>query len=84
MTHEIPDELKQLIDAHNSAEIERAERLQKIFEYINNRKGFRRVVFGKSYNWSNCWDLQNRDHALQLFVYDMARPITEVYSGTEK
>ncbi len=75
------NEIEKMVALYNRAEMQQEARLRRIYELIRQRKGFRRVKFGISEVWSNCWALLPAD--VDTMVKRICHPITEVNSGGE-
>jgi hypothetical protein len=76
------DEIYKIRDEYNQIETDQVERLKRLFNLINERKGFRRVLFG-SKAWINCWGLERLDLSHKIHVESMSRPITLIEPGED-
>jgi hypothetical protein len=76
------DEITQLVNEYNAAEAAQEERLTRLYDLLDARKGYRKVDFGGGHVWSNAWGRgDRRDLAQQAFIDVMVRPITEIVTG---
>lgn len=76
---------QRLIETYNKVEAEQTARLRDLFDFVNNRKGYRHVKLGKTDMWSNCWGSpMPKDKLHEIHVDIMARPIIDFEPGAEK
>lgn len=76
------NDIEQLAAEYNAIEEQQRERLWRLFQLMNARKGYRHIRFDGQHMWGNCWGLPETV-SYERFVKDMAEPITEIVAGTE-
>lgn len=74
-------EIQNLVKEFNQTELEQQNRLKELFDLVNDRKGYRRILFRSGHTWVNCWGRDRRDLQHLRFVEEMNRQITEVELG---
>ncbi len=80
------DEIDSLVAEYNAAEQQQAKRLERLYDLLDARAGYRKVEFGAGYNWSNCWGWAGGRHdlAIKTHITPMIWLITKVEPGVEK
>ncbi len=80
---EMDEKIKALIEEYNKTELEQADRLRVLFDWMNDeRTGYRHVMFG-NYVWYNswCWDWERQSQAQKKLVDSHIKQITHVETG---
>jgi hypothetical protein len=74
-------EIDAIVSEYNQVEQGQQARLWRLFQLLEERKGYRAVKFTGGM-WSNCWGLPGRI-SKPRFVDVLSRTITEVTPGEE-